>query len=60
MIDLPIQSNLHERLSLTEYIISCYEARKEVVDLQNCENREEKSVIITVLGNEIFFTQTEG
>uniref|UniRef100_A0A803MIM7 DNA-directed RNA polymerase n=1 Tax=Chenopodium quinoa TaxID=63459 RepID=A0A803MIM7_CHEQI len=28
MIDLPIQSNLREGLSLTEYIISCYGARK--------------------------------
>nr|GEV30770.1 RNA polymerase beta subunit, plastidic [Tanacetum cinerariifolium] len=32
MIDLPIQSNLREGLSLTEYIISCYGARKAVVD----------------------------
>lgn len=32
MIDLPIQSNLREGLSLTKYIISCYEARKGVVD----------------------------
>nr|AKR81093.1 RNA polymerase beta' subunit [Pentastemona sumatrana] len=32
MIDLPIQSNLSEGLSLTEYIISCYGARKGVVD----------------------------
>jgi DNA-directed RNA polymerase subunit beta' len=32
MIDLPIQSNLLEGLSLTEYIISCYGARKGVVD----------------------------
>jgi DNA-directed RNA polymerase subunit beta' len=32
MIDLPIQSNLYEGLSLTEYIISCYGARKGVVD----------------------------
>ena len=32
MIDLPIQSNFHERLSLTEYIISCYGAYKGVVD----------------------------
>nr|WEV85086.1 RNA polymerase beta'' subunit [Cymbidium atropurpureum] len=32
MIDLPIQSNLQEGLSLTEYIISCYGARKGVVD----------------------------
>jgi DNA-directed RNA polymerase subunit beta' len=32
MIDLSIQSNLREGLSLTEYIISCYEARKRVVD----------------------------
>ncbi|KAF3654007.1 hypothetical protein FXO38_15358 [Capsicum annuum] len=32
MIDLPIQSNLREGLSLTEHIISCYGARKGVVD----------------------------
>ncbi|PHT32060.1 DNA-directed RNA polymerase subunit beta'' [Capsicum baccatum] len=32
MIDLPIQSNLREGLSLTEYIISCYGARKGVLD----------------------------
>nr|QCW94737.1 RNA polymerase subunit beta [Polygala alba] len=32
MIDLSIQSNLREGLSLTEYIISCYGARKGVVD----------------------------
>ena len=32
MIDLPIQSNLREGLSLTEYIIACYGARKGVVD----------------------------
>ncbi|KAL5067310.1 hypothetical protein RYX36_018197 [Vicia faba] len=32
MIDLPIQSNLREGLSLTEYIISCYGACKGVVD----------------------------
>ncbi|KAL8493876.1 hypothetical protein ACS0TY_024878 [Phlomoides rotata] len=32
MINLPIQSNLREGLSLTEYIISCYGARKGVVD----------------------------
>nr|YP_010513465.1 RNA polymerase beta'' subunit [Cleobulia coccinea]UXL85036.1 RNA polymerase beta'' subunit [Cleobulia coccinea] len=32
MIDLPIQSNLREGLDLTEYIISCYGARKGVVD----------------------------
>nr|QJF46666.1 RNA polymerase beta'' subunit [Zantedeschia rehmannii] len=32
MIDLPIQSNLCEGLSLTEYIISCYGARKGVID----------------------------
>nr|QVL23823.1 RNA polymerase beta'' subunit [Clerodendrum japonicum] len=32
MIDLTIQSNLREGLSLTEYIISCYGARKGVVD----------------------------
>nr|BDR62812.1 RNA polymerase beta subunit-2 [Jacquemontia paniculata] len=32
MMDLAIQSNLREGLSLTEYIISCYGARKGVVD----------------------------
>jgi DNA-directed RNA polymerase subunit beta' len=32
MIDLPIQSNLCEGLSLIEYIISCYRAQKGVVD----------------------------
>jgi DNA-directed RNA polymerase subunit beta' len=35
MIDLPIQNNLHEGLSLMKsiiYIISCYEAHKWVVD----------------------------
>ncbi|KAI3829228.1 hypothetical protein L1987_03345 [Smallanthus sonchifolius] len=32
MIDLPIQSNLREGLSLTEYIISCNGARKGIVD----------------------------
>nr|QYB20415.1 RNA polymerase beta'' subunit [Adenophora racemosa] len=32
MIELPIQSNFREGLSLTEYIISCYGARKGVVD----------------------------
>ena len=32
MIYLPIQSNICEGLSLTEYIISCYGARKGVVD----------------------------
>lgn len=32
IIDLPIQSNLREGLSLIEYIISCYGARKGVVD----------------------------
>lgn len=32
MIDLAIQSNLREGLSITEYIISCYGARKGVVD----------------------------
>ncbi|KAF3627053.1 hypothetical protein FXO38_28939, partial [Capsicum annuum] len=32
MIDLPIQSNLREGHSLIEYIISCYGARKGVVD----------------------------
>ncbi|RZC62333.1 hypothetical protein C5167_024084 [Papaver somniferum] len=32
MIDLPIQRNLREGISLPEYIISCYGARKGVVD----------------------------
>nr|YP_010265838.1 RNA polymerase beta'' subunit [Botrychium ternatum]UHY94407.1 RNA polymerase beta'' subunit [Botrychium ternatum] len=32
IIDLPIQSNPREGLSLTEYITSCYGARKGVVD----------------------------
>lgn len=32
IIDLPIRSNFREGLSLTEYIISCYGARKGVVD----------------------------
>nr|QUG10268.1 RNA polymerase beta'' subunit [Hymenophyllum barbatum] len=32
VIDLPIRNNLREGLSLTEYIISCYGARKGVVD----------------------------
>jgi len=32
IIDLPIRRNLREGLSLTEYIISCYGARKGVVD----------------------------
>nr|YP_009299294.1 RNA polymerase beta' subunit [Pelargonium exstipulatum]AJB99208.1 RNA polymerase beta' subunit [Pelargonium exstipulatum]AKF43129.1 RNA polymerase beta'' subunit [Pelargonium exstipulatum] len=32
MIDIPIQSNFREGLSLTEYIISSYGARKGVVD----------------------------
>nr|BBF91223.1 RNA polymerase beta subunit-2 [Prumnopitys andina] len=32
IIDLPIQRNFREGLSLTEYIISCYGARKGVVD----------------------------
>nr|QHD46863.1 RNA polymerase beta'' subunit [Anthoceros agrestis] len=32
IIDLPIKSNFREGLSLTEYIISCYGARKGVVD----------------------------
>nr|YP_010411739.1 RNA polymerase beta'' subunit [Lophophora diffusa]URP30833.1 RNA polymerase beta'' subunit [Lophophora diffusa] len=32
MIDSPIQSNLREGLSLTEYIVSCYGARKGVID----------------------------
>jgi DNA-directed RNA polymerase subunit beta' len=33
MIDLAIQSNLREGLSLIEYITSCYGARKGVVDI---------------------------
>jgi DNA-directed RNA polymerase subunit beta' len=33
MIDLPIQSNLREGLSLMEYIISCYRVCKGVVDI---------------------------
>ncbi|KAJ9672991.1 hypothetical protein PVL29_026317 [Vitis rotundifolia] len=33
VIDLPIQSNLHEGLSLTKYIISSYRAHKGVVDI---------------------------
>nr|YP_009427553.1 RNA polymerase beta'' subunit [Woodsia macrochlaena]ASU96228.1 RNA polymerase beta'' subunit [Woodsia macrochlaena] len=32
VIDLPIRRNLREGLSLTEYVISCYGARKGVVD----------------------------
>nr|YP_010704939.1 RNA polymerase beta'' subunit [Porella grandiloba]WCQ78475.1 RNA polymerase beta'' subunit [Porella grandiloba] len=32
IIDLPIQNNFREGLSLTEYIISCYGARKGIVD----------------------------
>lgn len=32
IIDFPIQSNFREGLTLTEYIISCYGARKGVVD----------------------------
>ena len=32
LIDPPIPSNLREGLSLTEYIISCYGARKGVID----------------------------
>ncbi|KAJ4825610.1 DNA-directed RNA polymerase subunit beta'', partial [Turnera subulata] len=32
MLELVIQSNLREGLSLTEYIISCYGARKGVID----------------------------
>lgn len=32
VIDLPIRRNLREGLSLTEYIIPCYGARKGVVD----------------------------
>lgn len=32
IIELPIQGSLREGLSLTEYIISCYGARKGVVD----------------------------
>nr|YP_009582603.1 RNA polymerase beta' subunit [Selaginella lyallii]QBL02064.1 RNA polymerase beta' subunit [Selaginella lyallii] len=33
IIDLPIQSNFREGLTLTEYIISCYGARKGIVDI---------------------------
>ncbi|MBA0852154.1 hypothetical protein Goshw_001875 [Gossypium schwendimanii] len=33
MIDLPIQNNLREGLSVTEYIISCSGIRKEVLDI---------------------------
>ncbi|KAK9169077.1 hypothetical protein Syun_001217 [Stephania yunnanensis] len=33
MIDFPSQSNLREGLSLTEYFISYYGARKGVVDI---------------------------
>lgn len=32
IIDFPIQNNLREGLSITEYLISCYGARKGVVD----------------------------
>nr|YP_009975416.1 RNA polymerase beta'' subunit [Drypetes lateriflora]QNK04757.1 RNA polymerase beta'' subunit [Drypetes lateriflora] len=32
MLELPIKSNLREGMSLTEYLISCYGARKGVVD----------------------------
>jgi hypothetical protein len=32
IIDFPIQSNFREGLTLTEYVISCYGARKGVVD----------------------------
>ncbi|KAJ4849135.1 DNA-directed RNA polymerase subunit beta'' [Turnera subulata] len=32
LLELVIQSNLREGLSLTEYIISCYGARKGVID----------------------------
>jgi DNA-directed RNA polymerase subunit beta' len=32
LIDLPIKSNLRERLSLIAYRIFCYGARKGVVD----------------------------
>ena len=32
ILDFPIQSNFREGLTLTEYIISCYGARKGVVD----------------------------
>ncbi|KAJ4699471.1 DNA-directed RNA polymerase subunit beta'', partial [Melia azedarach] len=39
MIDLPIQSNLREGLSLTEYIISCYGARKGVGGYRCTNNR---------------------
>ncbi|GFP79352.1 DNA-directed RNA polymerase subunit beta'' [Phtheirospermum japonicum] len=40
MIDLPIQNNLREGLSLTEYIISCYGARKGVVASKMRHGRE--------------------
>jgi DNA-directed RNA polymerase subunit beta' len=33
IIDLPIQSNFREGLSLKEYIISCYGVHKGVVDI---------------------------
>nr|UFP91553.1 RNA polymerase beta'' subunit [Selaginella erythropus] len=33
IIDLPIRSNFREGLSLTEYMISCYGARKGIVDI---------------------------
>ena len=32
IINFPIQSNFREGLTLTEYVISCYGARKGVVD----------------------------
>jgi len=32
ILDFPIQSNFREGLTLTEYVISCYGARKGVVD----------------------------
>ncbi|KAJ4840620.1 DNA-directed RNA polymerase subunit beta'' [Turnera subulata] len=40
MLELVIQSNLREGLSLTEYIISCYGARKG--DRNGLEQAKEK------------------
>uniref|UniRef100_A0A3Q7G394 DNA-directed RNA polymerase n=1 Tax=Solanum lycopersicum TaxID=4081 RepID=A0A3Q7G394_SOLLC len=42
MIDLPIQSNLREGISLTEYIISCYGARKGTPRVLDESSRREK------------------
>jgi DNA-directed RNA polymerase subunit beta' len=49
MIDLPIQSNLREGLSLTEYIISCYGARKGVVDTAVRTSASVDSNLLTLL-----------